>query len=417
MLESFIITFRETLEAALIVSIVMVYLKKTKRDYLHRYVYTGVFLAILASIVGAIILQILYKGQETTGQQIFEGTIMLIAAVFVTTMVLWMWKSAKTIKKNIINTIDSSVTNSATNRGAGIGVLLFVFLMVFREGAETVLFLYAISFESSFVPNLIGGIFGVMLAVAFGILISKGSLMMDLKKFFVVTGSLLLFIVVELIATAIHEFQEARLLMPASTGIFWDIQIWLASPDSSLITLLPIVVVPSLMIFLATKNKEEISKKELQSNILVKVLAGFLTIFIVLFTLSQVAAKEPGYNPIPLRVNAVNQEIRIPLASISENMTKYVYTLNEVEIRFLLARGSDGTIKSALDACRICGPMGFEQHGNTLVCKRCGVEAEIDAIGNDESCNPIPLAYTLDPPYVIIPVNNFLKDMYIWTDY
>lgn len=413
MLESFLITLRETLEAALIVGIVYAYLKKTKKDHLNPYLYCGVLLALLCSIIVAAILQILYKGQEARGQQIFEGTVMVVASFFVATMVIWMWKSAKNIKKNI----ESRIDRMGRNNMAGIWILLFVFLMVFREGAETVLFLYGISFQSSFLPNIIGGILGVILAMLFGILIIKGSLMVDLKKFFVVTGSLLLFIVIELIAVAIHEFQEARLLMPASNGIFWDIQIWLASPDSGIITLLPIVVVPSIMIFFVAKNKEGMAKSELRSNVLVKFLALFLTIFMVLFALSVVASKEPGYNPKPIKLASVNTEIQIPIKNITENITKFVYNLDGVDIRFILVRASDGTIKSALDACRICGPIGFEQVGDKIVCRRCGVETEINDIGKDESCNPIPLETAINSKYVVIQVKNFRKDMYIWTDY
>lgn len=412
-LSSFIITFRETLEAALVVGIVYAYLNKTGKSQLNPYLYAGTLLAIIASIIGAVILQILYQGQETRGQQIFEGTIMLIAAFFVTTMIAWMWKTAKNIKK----CIESKIDNISKNNMVGTGLLLFIFFMVFREGAETVLFLYSISFQSGFLPNLVGGIFGLILAAIFGILISRGSLMVDLKKFFAVTGSLLLFLVVELIAVAIHEFQEARLLMPASSGILWDIQIWLASPDSALITLLPIVVVPSIMILFAAKNKESMAQDKSRANIFVKFLAGFLTIFVTLFTLSVIASKEPGYNPTPIKIISKNGEIRIPIETINENITKYVYDLNGVDVRFLLVRASDGAIKSSLDACRICGPMGFEQVENTVVCKRCGVETEIDDIGKNESCNPIPLEVTIDSKYVIIPVKSFLKDMYIWTDY
>ncbi|MBI2548997.1 DUF2318 domain-containing protein [Candidatus Woesearchaeota archaeon] len=416
MISSFIITFRETLEAALIVGIVYAYLKKTQKDSLKPYVAMGVVLAVLASIIGAIILQMLYQGQETRGQQIFEGTVMIAAAFFVTTMVIWMWRSAKHLKNHIESKIDK-ISRTSRRSMAGVGILLFIFLMVFREGAETVLFLYGISFQSDLLSNIMGGVFGLILAVIFGILIAKGSLMVDLKKFFTVTGALLLFLVVELIAVAIHEFQEARLLIPASNGLFWDIQIWLASPDSALMTLLPLVVVPSIMIFLAAKPKESLTKPELRSNLFVKFLAGFLTIFMVSLTLSAVASKESGYDPVPIRVSARNNEIHIPVKTISENITKYVYQQDGIDMRFLLVRASDGTIRAALDACRICGPMGFEQVADTIVCKRCGVETAIDDIGTDESCNPIPLAFVLYSQEVIIPVKNFLKDGYIWTDY
>ena len=412
MLESFIITFRETLEAALIVGIVLAYLKKTQRDNLNRHVYSGTILAVVASIIGAIVLQILYKGQETTGQQLFEGTVMIIAAVFVTSMIIWMWVTAKNLKKHIEIGIDERVKRGV----AGIGILLFVFLMVFREGAETVLFLYAISFSSNVFSNIIGGIFGILLAIIFGILIMKGSVMVDLKRFFTVTGALLLFLVAELIAVAIHEFQEARLLGSAGSGILWDIQIWLASPNSSLITLLPFVIIPTFMIFL-TKKKEDMPKNELKSLVMVKFMAGFFTILVVLFALSSVAAREPGYNPVPIRISDVKGEIKIPVENVNENITKYVYNFNGVDVRFLLIKGSNGEIKSALDACRVCGPMGFEQFEDTLVCRRCGVETEIDDIGKDVSCNPIPLESKVDSGYVIIKVDSFSKDIKIWTDY
>lgn len=416
MIESFIITFRETLEAALVVGIVLTYLRKTGRTQLLRHVYVGVGLALLASVIGAVVLQMLYQGQETRGQQLFEGSVMTVAAAFVTTMVLWMWKAARTIRKDIEAGIDQT-QRKGTAVMAGLGILAFVFLMVFREGAETVLFLYAISFGADILSNLAGGILGVALAVVFGVLISRGSLLVDLRRFFRVTGALLLFIVVELLATAIHEFQEARVMSPASTGIFWDVQIWLASPVSSLLTLLPIVIVPCMMLFFMAKSREGSSREEMRSHLLVKSLSGFLTLFVIIFTISGLASQVKGYAPEPLRVSPVDGMIRIPAESITGNITKYAVSVDGVDVRFLLVRASDGTIRSALDACRICGPKGFEQVGDTLVCRRCYVETAIDDIGKDESCNPIPLDVTIGADGVIIPTSLFLKDMYIWTDY
>ena len=150
---------------------------------------------------------------------------------------------------------------------------------------------------------------------------------------------------------------------------------------------------------------------------LMRVPALFLPFFIVLFTLSQIAAQEPGYDPVPISIDAVQGEIRIPMETVGETITKYVYRSEGIDVRFFLVRGSDGEIRSSLDACRICGPAGFEQIGTTVVCKRCGVETEIDDIGEDVSCNPIPLGHSLDSGDVVIPVANFLKDRYIWTDY
>ncbi len=414
MSESFLITLRETVEATLIVGIVFVYLKTIKKEHLKPYLYSGVVLAVLASVIGAIILNILYHGQETRGQQIFEGTIMLIAAIFVVTMILWMWRSARYMKKNIEGGIDRALQSKVT----GIGILLFVFLTVFREGAETVLFLYATSLQSSFLSNLTGGILGVVLAVLFGFLVIQGSIHLDLKKFFTITGFFLLFFTNELIAKSIHEFQEARLLAPASTGMFWDIQIWLASPNSDLWTLLPIVLIPSLLLLFATRKIENAESASAQSYVLTKLFAGAVTIFVVLITLSGVAARESGYNPLPIHIVApFTDAVRIPIQEVNDRVTKYTVTVRGVDVRFFLIKASDGIVKSALDACRICGPMGFEQIGTTVVCQRCGVGMEIDEIGEDAGCNPIPLESFRDGDEIVIPLESFLKDIRIWTEY
>jgi len=140
MLESYLITFREGVEISLIVGILLVYLKKINQAGLISTVFYGLGAALVASIVTAFVLERLAMDFE-----VLEGYLMFAAAFFVTTMILWMWRTSRHIKRDIEQRIDSIVSKRATSIGATVGVFLFTFLMVVREGVETVIFLRAVS--------------------------------------------------------------------------------------------------------------------------------------------------------------------------------------------------------------------------------------------------------------------------------
>ncbi len=134
MFESLIITLREGVEIALIIGLLLVYLNKIGRTTLKRSVMAALAAALVVSIAIAIVLERLALDFEQ-----FEGYLMFVAAIFVTTMVVWMWRTAKFIKKEIEQKIDLLVTQKSTWQ-VHLGVFLFAFLMVVREGIETVIF-------------------------------------------------------------------------------------------------------------------------------------------------------------------------------------------------------------------------------------------------------------------------------------
>jgi len=205
MFQSLVITLREGVEAALIVGIVLGYLKKTGRQAWSCYVWWGLGAAVAASL-GAAFLVHRFEVKEDA----YEGWLMLAGAAFVASMVWWMWRTGKRLKREIESKL--TALSSSPGRGAAFGLFLFVFLMVFREGIETVLFLAAVSLRTSELLNFMGGVSGLMLAMALGVAFFKGSLKVDLRKFFSLTTLLLLVVAAQLFVSGVHELSEAQVL-------------------------------------------------------------------------------------------------------------------------------------------------------------------------------------------------------------
>ena len=139
MLQAFIITLREGVEAALIVGITLAYLAKIGRPELRKSVYAALATAFLGSIGAAVVISRLKINQD-----IFEGWVMLLAAFFVITMIIFMMKTGRKLKGHIEGKV-----GLLAGEGSWIGLFAFVFLMVFREGVETVLILSAVSLNST----------------------------------------------------------------------------------------------------------------------------------------------------------------------------------------------------------------------------------------------------------------------------
>src|SRR6201986_4631864 len=139
MLQAFIITLREGVEAALIVGITLAYLTKIGRAGLRKTVYA----ALVAAFVGSIGVAI-FISRTHLNEDVFEGWVMLVAAFFVVTMVVFMMRTGRKLKGEIEGKVGLLAGN-----GAWFGLFAFVFLMVLREGTETVLILSAVSLNST----------------------------------------------------------------------------------------------------------------------------------------------------------------------------------------------------------------------------------------------------------------------------
>ena len=215
MITSFIITFREVLEVALIVGIVLGYLIKTNRTKYNNVVYMGILFGVIASVIGALLFVNLAGGFSGQSEQIFEGITMFIGAFLLTTMILWMMKQ-KHISNELKEKIDEEIHHNHKY-----GLFMLVFISVLREGIELVIFLGAASFVSTN-NTLQGALWGIITALFLGFMIFVGSMKINLKVFFNLTSILLILFAAGLIAHGIHEFQEAKII-PTVIEHMWDI--------------------------------------------------------------------------------------------------------------------------------------------------------------------------------------------------
>ncbi len=216
MIAASFIAFREGLEAALIIAIVLGYLVRTGRRDRQGAVWAGVGVAVAVSLAAAIALQLLGAELEGTAEQLFEGTAMALAAGILTWMVFWMSREAAGIRTSLEAGVSSATEGSA--RG---GLFMLAFVAVVREGLETALFITAAVFTSNPAEAALGTALGLAAAVAVGAVVLAGSARLNLGLFFKVTGAFLIIFAAGLVASSIGEFHEAGLL-PALIAPLWS---------------------------------------------------------------------------------------------------------------------------------------------------------------------------------------------------
>lgn len=204
----FLIMFREGLEAALIVSLIASYLKRTQRGHWMGAVWIGVITAaVLCLAIGIFI-------NETTGefpqkqQELFEGIIAVVAVCILTYMVFWMRKVSKSVKVHLEGAIDHALNS---DRSQGWALVAMVFFAVAREGLESVFFLLAAFQQDVGIGAPIGAILGLSCAILVGMAIYWGGVKLHLAKFFKWTSLFILFVAAGLAAGAIRAFHEAGL--------------------------------------------------------------------------------------------------------------------------------------------------------------------------------------------------------------
>lgn len=206
MASAFFITLREGLEAALIIAIVLVYLRSLGRTDQFKYIFFGTLIAVVFSILIAFVIFFSIDGIEGIAKNTIEGVVSLIAAVVLTWMIFWMRKQAKNFGRDL-----RDKTNQALKAGS-VAMILVVFTGVLREGIETGLFLIAVFLTNNSTASGLGALTGLLGASAIGYLVYKGSRVINLRLFFQVTGGFIILVAAGMLASAIHEFQEAGIL-------------------------------------------------------------------------------------------------------------------------------------------------------------------------------------------------------------
>src|SRR5213082_3176629 len=316
-LKAFIVTLREGVEAALIVGITLAYLAKINRPELRKSVYA----ALVAAFVGSIGIAVLLSRTQWN-QDIFEGWIMLAAAFFVVSMIIFMMKTGRRLKGQIEGKV-----GLLAGEDAWFGLLLFVFLMVLREGVETVLILGAVTLNSTELLSFLGTLLGVLVAIAFGVMFVKGSVRINLQKFFRITTVILFFVAAQLIISGLHELSENGVL-PSSRR-----EMALIGPivRNDLFFFVTILALAALMVLfeyrrrvpspVVAESRAEERKQQWRARRerlwMASVYASSF-LFILLVTAEFIYAKSSNSLPPAAAVTFVNDQATIPLAQVSD---------------------------------------------------------------------------------------------------
>ena len=401
MLEAFIVTLREGVEAALIVGITLAYLSKINRPELRKSVYAALISAFVGSLGVAALLS-----RTRWNQDIFEGWVMLAAAFFVVTMIIFMMKTGRKLKGEIEGKV-----GLLAGKNASFGLFAFVFLMVLREGVETVLILSAVSLNSTELLSFMGTFLGVVAAVVFGVMFVKGSVRINLQKFFRVTTVILFFVAAQLVVSGLHELSENGVLPSSKT------EMAIVGPivRNDLFFFITILALAALMVLFEVKRRQPgtlpDSPAERRKAVwsarrerlwMASVYASSF-VFIVLVTAEFIYTKSVSALSPATEVTFINGKVSIPLTQVQDgDLHRYAAQEGGTTVRFWLYQKPDGKIATVLDACEICGAVGFYKGPNGVVCKNCAAPINPQSVGMPGGCNPVPLKAQVTADAVII---------------
>ena len=224
MLPSYLLSLREGLEAALIIGIVLGALQKIRRSDLASMLWLGTVVASTISILVAILLTTLGLEMQDPGEAIFEGFTMLIAAGLLTWMIFWMSRQARTLKSDL----EAEVNKAAASSGRS-AMFWLAFVAVLREGIELAFFITAAFFAGNnqnigvnTIQTLAGVVLGLGTAILLGWSLFTTTVRLDLRRFFQVTGFILILFAAGLVAHGIHEFNDVG-WVPTVVDHIWDV--------------------------------------------------------------------------------------------------------------------------------------------------------------------------------------------------
>jgi high-affinity iron transporter len=346
--------------------------------------------------------------------------LLLLAAVFVVSMIVWMNRVARHLRREI----EKKIENYAERAGsaAGAGIFLFVFLMVLREGVELAVILRAVELSSEGIQTWIGTMVGLAAAIAVGLFFFKGTLKVPLPRFFAATTAILWLVAAQLALTGLHELSEAR---------------WLPSSKSEMALVGPIVRneifffvfifgAAVLLIFrewlTASHARVEAAANEAEKRLLAAqqkrqrhwmlAAASACLAVILLLTADFIYARANSVPPSAHEIAAAGRaadELRVPLAEVADgNLHLYRANSGNQSFRFLIIKKPQGW-GVALDACRICGADGYRQDGQNVVCRHCGSAIYVPTIGEAGGCNPVGVPYRVDGTELVVNVSALEK--------
>jgi FTR1 family protein len=416
MFEALVVTLREGVEAALVVGIIVAFLRREGYERHLGAVWAGIGSAAAASLAGAWLLY-----HWAVDEEAFEGLLYLGSAVIVGSMMVWMWRHSHALSGEMKGSLSRILARDKAGSVA-FGLFFFTFLMVFREGIETVLFLSALSLTTNGLLASLGVLIGLALAIVFGVLFVRGSLRVDLGRFFKITGIALGIFVLQLLINGYHELSEAG---------------WLPATPTTMATVGPLVqnefffivavlALPLLMLLIPGKARAaqpaaataeaaagaaaRLERAQSQRQARARTVGAALGVVILaVLGLGFVYSQPPvALSPAtPLQVGADGQ-VRIPL-SLFQGLTlqRFQVTVHGHPVRFIAVPVEEkGPIVTAFDACLICGARGYYQEGSTVTCLHCGSAIYPPSIGQSGGCNPVPLESRVEGGQLVLAASD-----------
>jgi high-affinity iron transporter len=424
MFEALVVTLREGIEAALVVGIILVYLRKTGRETLGRPVYWGLAAGILGSLGCAAVVAVLGVQEEE-----YEGWLMIASAVLVTTMVIWMLRSGRRLKQTIEARVDAiagrgAPTGGDTGESFGVAAGLFglTFVMVLREGLEAVLFLAAVDLTTDALLAFFAGLVGIALAVLFGVSFVRGTARVDLPRFFKVTAVVLFVLAAQLLVGGVHEFgergtiplgaREMRVIGPIVRNNIILLVSLLALPlvvllvpgraDRERARLAQALEGPQRRLALAALRRERLWNRTFA-------VAGIVAI--ASLTVSFAFARLPkGIDP-PMMLDPDGEGlVRVETSALQDGrLHRFGVTVDGVVVRFLVKKSSAGLVP-VFDSCQVCGAHGYADVKGRLVCLACAADINPATLGTGGGCNPIPLPHREESGALVIAVSDLRRE-------
>ncbi len=397
MIEAAGITLREAVEAILVITIMVTYVKRAGEPHKKKFIYQGAIIAVLLSIALAIGLSSVGINPEN---ELVEGILFMGAALLVGTLVIWMWRHAKHMKKEI----EQKMKGAAS----GLALGFVAFIMVMREGVETVIFLQSLLLAgSSPLENFMGGLFGIVLAIIFGALFLKGTHRINLSVFFKVTSAILAILVIKLIANGLHEFFEVGVL-PSTPEILGVVGTLAKSSTGAAIIALMLAFLILLVIYdvlnISKPNLSELkpaerrkAQYEFAKEKYSKLGLSFVLVIMIFVIMTPTIMAKDLKSPTPIPVTPTDNMLKI---EVPETDGFYKYSYNDARIMMAVKHGKPHI---ALDGCYICPPKGYAFNGEVLICINCDAPIEIETVGSEGGCNPYVIDYTYQDGIVNIP--------------
>jgi high-affinity iron transporter len=214
MVESLLIALREGFEAALVVTIVLAVVRRNA-PHQARAVWIGTALAVATAVVAGLALHATIDGLEGVARLRVFALICIVAAALLTWMIFWMRSHGRSMKHDL-----EGKAGAALATGSGLGLAVVAFTAVAREGLETALFLISSATNADGGQVVLGTLIGLAIACVLGWLVYQGSTRFDTRRFFMVTGLLLILFAAGLLDRAVLYLQEAGDLSSINNAVY-----------------------------------------------------------------------------------------------------------------------------------------------------------------------------------------------------